>query len=137
MAHYKFDNNIKPSERVLLILDGHVSRLNVLGLSILKASNVDAFTLLSHTPHVCQMFDVPLAFSFKRAFGESYDSYYSNNFSAIKPNLHWQRLSLIHAVRDAWAKTATLEQFRKSGDTAGCRIKNVQELEPFSNNNSS
>ena len=46
LTQYKLANNNDPTEQVLLILDGHTSRTNVLGLEILKKSHVTVFTLI-------------------------------------------------------------------------------------------
>jgi hypothetical protein len=56
------------NESVLLILDGHASRLNLKALTILDACDVDVLCLPSHCTHVIQPFDVAIASPLKTYF---------------------------------------------------------------------
>jgi hypothetical protein len=56
------------NDRVLLILDGHGTRANLIGLMIFHAFNVDVLILPGHTTHVLQAFDVCVASPLKTEF---------------------------------------------------------------------
>ena len=131
LTQYKFQNNIPIDEKVLLILDGHSSRSNVLGLEILKNAKVDVLTLLSHTSHVSQMFDVQLAAPLKLQFSRNYNIYIDQVKDQPGSRLHKERIALIQAVRDAWGKVANPQQCIKSGETAGYCVQTQEELEEF------
>lgn len=131
LSQYKFNNRIGPNEPVLLILDGHTSRSNVLGLEILKQSRVEVITLMSHTSHVSQMFDVQLASSVKLEFSKSYKGYLTKFSTLQTSNIQKQRLAMMYAIRDSWGVVATPVQCKKSAETAGYCVTNEQEISKF------
>jgi hypothetical protein len=56
------------NESILLILDGHASRLNLDALTVLDARDVDVLCLPSHYTYVIQPFDVAIASPLKTYF---------------------------------------------------------------------
>ena len=57
----KYREKINSSNRFLLILDGHSSRINSAALHYLSSHQIDVIILPSHTSHITQPFDVGIA----------------------------------------------------------------------------
>jgi hypothetical protein len=53
---------------VLLLLDGHISRMNITPLMIFYLLNVDILIIPGHTTHILQSFDVGIAVPLKAKF---------------------------------------------------------------------
>lgn len=133
LSQYKLHNDINFNEKVLLILDGHSSRACVLGLEILKLSNVDVLTLVSHTSHVSQMFDVQLAAPLKAKFSSYYKSYLAKFEKKEISNIQKQRLAMLCAIQDSWSEVANPHNCKKSGKKAGYKVHNDADIEKFFN----
>jgi hypothetical protein len=53
---------------IVLIIDGHKSRLNFTAALIFPLNGIDVIMLLAHSSHLLQMFDVIVATPLERAF---------------------------------------------------------------------
>jgi hypothetical protein len=73
MSHFlkalKSHGGISPTNRHLLILDGHGSHVTLGVVHKARQTGLDLLTLLSHTSHTLQPLDVSIFRPFKCAFG--------------------------------------------------------------------
>lgn len=95
----------KPPGKVLLILDGHSSHMNSVGmLDLAEENGVILLCLPSHTTHYLQPMDRGIFGPFKLFWREA-----CNDFKTANPSRRINRLQFGHLVASAWKKAATLE----------------------------
>jgi hypothetical protein len=107
----------KPSELqpVLLIMDNHVSHINLEAIEFCRAHNIHLLTLPPHTTHVLQPLDIAFFGPFKTAY-----STFLTNFPIGKEEYTVVKLENIAEIfRDAFNATATISNaeagFRGTG----------------------
>jgi hypothetical protein len=97
----------RPSD-CLLIVEGHTSRAHPLALEIFRRFAVQVFTLPSHTPHICQFFDVGLASSLQHAIKDHLQrlgrTLNHENFPNERVKVRWP---VVNAFIDAWCQVLT------------------------------
>jgi hypothetical protein len=94
-------SSISPSHRHLLIMDGHISHVNVEVVKEAKRVGLDLLTLPSHTPHALQPLDVSVFKPLKQFFKQYRDFWMFRNLNegASKDTLaQWVSLSLKKAL---------------------------------------
>jgi hypothetical protein len=101
-------------EPVLLILDGHNSRVNLTALMILDLFNVDVLCLPAHSTHVVQPIDVavaaPLKTYFKQEFAERI-----HELLAVDPTKREKSDTLRYLIC-----TAFIDAYRKATTRSNC-----------------
>jgi hypothetical protein len=58
---------------MLLIIDGHKTRLSLLAAVFFELNGIDVLMLTAHSPHLLQMFDVAVASPIKAVFKQQLD----------------------------------------------------------------
>jgi hypothetical protein len=76
-------SSISPCHRHLLILDGHISHVNVEVVKEAKRASLDLLTLPSHTSHALQPLDVSIFKPFKQFFRQYKDFWMSRNLNEV------------------------------------------------------
>ena len=110
------------NQRVLLVVDGHKSRINFLAVKVFDLFNVDLLILPGHTSHLLQPFDVSVASPLKIAFKTALDAKL-REFEKIEfkkgEKTSKLRFIIICAFLDALQKSTTrtniISGFEKSG----------------------
>jgi hypothetical protein len=95
-------------EDILLIIDGHKSRLSLLAALIFEMNGIDVLVLPPHSSHLLQMFDVGPVSPIKTAFKEELDKRMSG-ISTARPGEKMQRtrIALIESFINALHRGAT------------------------------
>lgn len=128
---YRQSHNLLVSDTIFLFLDGHGSHASPIALQIFAQANIQVITLLAHTSHVCQMFDLvlasPLSYHFHKIFQNELNEAHklTSNSSAA------QRIATAKATIKAWREVATVENCQKSGQMAGLMSRTDDYLEIF------
>jgi hypothetical protein len=116
------------NESVLLVLDGHPSRLNLEALVILDAFDVDVLCLPSHCTHVVQAFDVavasPLKGSFKEELGKRLREVMATD-PARRERTDHLRFRMVEAFLEAYRKAST-----RANCAAGFRASGMVPFDP-------
>ena len=95
---------------VVLILDGHGSRENSLGIEILEHYKIIIIVLPSHTTHVLQLFDVVLASPTKKLFTDLFRKALQDQTRQISGNeTATKRKLAIECMVQAWNTKCTTE----------------------------
>jgi hypothetical protein len=84
MSHYRM--NLPPElqeEPILLLVDGHTSRLSWRANMILNINNIQVLTFPGHCSHVLQPFDVGVASPLKAAFKDAFPRFRNEVFKGI------------------------------------------------------
>lgn len=94
---------------ILLIMDGHLSRENLLALYLLQREKIPVLILPSHTSHILQMFDVALASPFKKKYTKYFERYFqeSSKDSSIKTDVGKIRIAVVKAIISSWKETSS------------------------------
>jgi hypothetical protein len=107
---------------ILLILDGHQSRLNYTAARIFRECNVEVLILPEHTSHVLQPFDVVIASPLKAAFSHELHRLMSKMmFENFDPGEKADRVrknlveSFLNAQSVATSRGNCFSAFRKTG----------------------
>jgi hypothetical protein len=124
------ENSLAPhlqKERILLILDGHNSRENFHGISLLQSHGIDVLILPPHSTHILQCFDVAIAGSLKSHFHQRLYQFISekrrdgiqDQSSEQNYSMETWREIIIKAFLVAWEESAIsvniLHGFRAAG----------------------
>ena len=106
--------NLSPSNRHLIVLDGHKSHLTLDVIQKAKEHGVDMISLPSHTSHALQPLDVACFKPFKSAFKAYRNKFMmQNNEGKVDKNTlaHWVDL----ALKKALSKSNIVAGFRATG----------------------
>lgn len=106
------------SQRILIVIDGHNSRLNPGGIKYLHDNAIDILTLPAHCSHVMQPFDVVFCNVLKTEHGKILRQYiHKDNQSNMTSS--YQRSLLVHTFYEAYIKTNVKRicssSFKKAG----------------------
>jgi hypothetical protein len=112
---------------MLLIVDGHKTRISVLAAVIFLLARIDVLVLPPHTSHLIQMFDVGRAPSLKVAFKKELDKH-MDMIKAAPPGEKMQtmRFALVESFINALHRGATPGNIK-----AGFRKSRVCPLDPI------
>jgi hypothetical protein len=109
-------------EQMLLIVDGHKSRLNYEAAMIFAMSGIDVLVLPAHSSHLLQMFDVAVAAPLKVAFKQELDRRVQQFGEAFPGDMNKTQLlrqilvdSFINAVHRGATPANIVAGFQKTG----------------------
>jgi serine/threonine protein kinase len=105
--------------KILLILDGHVSRACPAALDLFRLFKIDVLILPAHTSHVLQMFDIGIAASLKRLLAVFYREGQKLDFHEHNADIARLRHSAISALIKAWESCASPDVCRQAAKSAG------------------
>jgi hypothetical protein len=110
-------------DSILLILDGHPTRGNLLALLIFSLFNVDVLILPGHTTHVLQALDVvinsPLKAEFKRLLMAAIEAMLSKGMPDERSKADVLRCQMVSAFLDAFAAVTTPKNLYKGFEATG------------------
>lgn len=112
--------------RILLIVDGHKSRINYKAAILLSYFSIDLLVLPGHCSHLLQPFDVSIASSLKTEFKKEtmkidfeFDSANSYNSARKKKTARDLRTMLIDCFLTAWQKSCTYSNIAAGFESSG------------------
>jgi hypothetical protein len=112
---------------MLLIVDGHKSRISVLAAVIFVLNNIDVLVLPPHTSHLLQMYDVGVAPALKVAFKNELEKRVQKLAGAPPgEKLQQMRIALVESFLDALRRGATNGNIK-----SGFRMSGVAPLDPM------
>jgi hypothetical protein len=118
-SHLRLPKGLRDRE-MLLVVDGHKTRVNVLAAAILILNGIDVIVLRPHSSHLIQMFDVGIACALKTAFKNELEKRIKK-IMKIPPGrkLQAMRIALVESFINAAHPQSTpgniLSGFGKSG----------------------
>jgi hypothetical protein len=127
-------------EKVLLILDGHLSRANLSAMWLLYLFDVEALIIPGHTSHVLQAFDLTIASPLKTYLSQiinelslpSFEELMDGRIDIPKKKVAKEtRKMFIQAFIDAFRKSATISNIKSGFEKAG--MVPLQPWIPMSN----
>ena len=111
-------------QRILLLLDGHKSRINFFIAKVFEAFKIDILIFPGHTSHILQAFDVSIASPLKTAYKEFfllYDLDMDKIIEVLRPKkkLKEIRIMMIKCLNYALSKSANLSNIHSGFKASG------------------
>ena len=118
------------NKRILLLLDGHTSRVNYFIAKLFDINGIDILVFPGHTSHVLQPFDVGIASSLKSEYRRLvllYTKKYGEKMEKYQRRLTAQeiRIMMIRCMLDAISASASIKNIQ-----AGFRESGISPLDP-------
>jgi hypothetical protein len=112
--------------QILLIIDGHKSRISVLAAAIFIVNNIAVLVFPAHTTHLLQMYDVGVAPALKVAFKDELDKRVKDIQEAPRgEKIQAMRIALVDSFINAVHRGATPSNIK-----SGFRSSGVSPLNP-------
>jgi hypothetical protein len=114
-------------ETMLLIIDGHTSRISVLAAVIFILNNIDVLVFPPHSSHLLQMYDVGVAPALKTAFKNELEKRIEKlRHAQPGEKLQQMRIALVESFLDAVRRGAT-----RGNIQTGFRMSGVAPYDPM------